>query len=343
MVSGSVLASGRPRLARAQSAEEPIRLDYQSGPGCPDEASFVARIRARTQRAHLVTEGESAREFDVRIAASGRPSGPSGTVTVVNHGHAEGARSVSAGTCEEVADALSLIVALALAPRALAPAAPEPPSSTVPSSAPAPPRSPPSTPSPSGEDLPSPATSDAAVKRGPGPLGHHFFGEVDFVVATGVTPVTLFGGSPSVGWRSTGASLVGLSVRAAFLRIGTGPQAASGAAVRFTWTVGRVDGCGLFWPDRRLRAGGCARIESGLLDGTGEGIVGARTQHAAWVTVGTLARIEWTFVGPLLLDLEAGPTFRTVSGRFTFYPDTTVYQVPIVGLDAEAGLGLHFL
>jgi hypothetical protein len=126
MVSASVLVIGRPGLARAQDAEEAIRLDYQSGPGCPDEASFVARIRARTQRAHLVAEGESAREFDVRIVASGRPAG---TVTVVNHGHAEGARSVNAGTCEEVADALSLIVALALDPRAMAPATPLTPSS----------------------------------------------------------------------------------------------------------------------------------------------------------------------------------------------------------------------
>jgi hypothetical protein len=61
--------------------------------------------------------------------------------------------------------------------------------------------------------------------------------------------------------------------------------------------------------------------------------------------VGALARIEWTFVGPLLLDLEAGPTFRPVLDRvaFSFPPNTTVYQVPFVGLDAEVGLGVHFL
>ena len=48
-------------------------------------------------------------------------------------------------------------------------------------------------------------------------------------------------------------------------------------------------------------------------------------------------------LGALFLDLEAGPTFRPVLGRFRFLPDTIVYQVPVVGLDAEAGLGFHFL
>ena len=376
---GSVFAMGPIGLARAQPAEEPIRLDYQSGPGCPDEASFVTRIRARSQRARLVAEGEPAREFHVRLAGAGRPAG---SVTVVNHGHADGTRRVDAATCDEVADGLSLIVALALDPRAPAaeappvastpagvspvdagapsgpivspaaapsvPAASAPPAPSAPSLPPPPPapsRAPP-TPPPSGAQGPAPAETtahDAAAGRGPGPLGLHLFAGLDFAAATAVAPVDLFGASPYLGWRSTGAALLGLSIRAAFLRIGSGPQTAPGGKATFTWTVGRVDACGLFRPDRPLRAGGCARVESGLLDGSGDDIVAARTQHGAWIAVGALARVEWTFLGPLLLDLEAGPTFRPVYDRFRFLPDTTVYQVPVVGFDAEAGLGVHFL
>jgi hypothetical protein len=386
MLAGSVFAMGRVgRAAEAQDAEEPIRLDYQSGPGCPDEASFVARIRARTRRARLVAEGEPAREFHVRLAGASRPAG---SVTVVNHGHAEGVRRVDAGTCDEVADALSLIIVLALDPRALeaappptassapapaspvgagvpagplvapapapsTPVAPAPPAPSAPPPppppAPAPPAPPP--PPPSGAQGPPPAGTtahDVAVSRGPGPLGLHFFGGADLAVATGVAPGTLLGGSPYLGWRSTAAALVGLSIRAAFLRIGTEPQAASQAAIgstaTFTWTVGRVDACGLVWPDRPLRVGGCARVEAGVLGATGAGIAGGRTQHGPWITAGALARIEWTFLGPLVLDLEAGPTFRPFPDRVAFaFPDRTVYQVPVVGLDAEVGLGVHFL
>jgi hypothetical protein len=107
--------------------------------------------------------------------------------------------------------------------------------------------------------------------------------------------------------------------------------------------VGRVDGCGLLWPARALRLGGCARIEVGVLGGTGDGIIDHQSQFSPWVTGGALARAEWTFLGSLLLDVAAGPMFRLNSDRFFFYRDTTVYQVPAVGLDTEAGLGVHFL
>jgi hypothetical protein len=50
-------------------------------------------------------------------------------------------------------------------------------------------------------------------------------------------------------------------------------------------------------------------------------------------------------VGPLLLDAEVAPIFRVTADHFYFVPnqDTTGYQVPQVGLEASAGLGLHFL
>ena len=188
-------------------------------------------------------------------------------------------------------------------------------------------------------------STGTAVEGVPAPLGLHYFGGVDLVVATGVAPIALVGGSPYVGWRSTGASLVGVTVRAAFLRIGTGARAVQGATgtADFTWTAGRLDACGLLRPDRALRPGACARVESGVLAGTGGKIIGATTQRSAWVTGGALARIECSFLGSLLVTVGAGPTVRLIARRFTFQPDTTVYQVPLFGLEAEAGLGVHFL
>src|SRR5258708_15601464 len=118
--------TGAAARAVAQESAEPIRLVYRASEGCPDEASFVARVRARTARARLAWAGESSRTFTVVVEA-GPP--PSGRVTVDNADQAEGTRRVQADTCSDVADALALVVALATDPRGYAAPAPAPPSS----------------------------------------------------------------------------------------------------------------------------------------------------------------------------------------------------------------------
>ena len=357
-IAAASLTVGRVRVAMGEGAQEPIRLEYRAGSGCPDEASFVARVQERTERGRIAREGEQARTFRVELEDAPHPSG---TVTVVDGARMEGTRTVDAGSCDEVADAMSLIVALALDPHARAPpprpaiAAPSPiagDAATATSLAPGSPAPLPSAapPPPAKKEVDAnveptepPVTPAATVETRPNPLGLHFLGGADAAVATGVAPLTLFGFSPYLGWRSTGAARFGLSVRVAFLRIGTAPLAAPGGTADFTWTVGRVDACGLLRPDWPLRLGGCTRVELGALQGTGHGIAGAQGQVSPWIAAGILARFEWTFLGSLMLDLEAGPAFRLDSARFYFFPGITVYAVAPVGLDAEAGIGVHFL
>ncbi|HLK35581.1 MAG TPA: hypothetical protein VKU41_02435, partial [Polyangiaceae bacterium] len=135
--------------AAAQDDEETIQLGYQASSGCPDQAAFVARVRARTARAALVAPGTGpgdVRAFDVEVAA-GDPA--RGRLTLRGPHHAEGTRRVQAATCDEVVDALALVVALAIDPRApVIPAtpptttAPGPDSSPPPAANPAPPTPP---------------------------------------------------------------------------------------------------------------------------------------------------------------------------------------------------------
>jgi hypothetical protein len=351
-----VVGRTEPAMAKGSDAtdgaEEPVRFDYRAAAGCLDEASFVASVRARTTRARLAHEGERARTFRVRLEAT---TPASGSVTVIDGTRAEGTRTVGANTCADAADALSLIVALAIDPRAMTtPMASASPSSAttaaVASSSEPPPLAPPTpappAPVPSSRPYePEKARETTATEARPSPLERHFFGGVDLAAATGVAPTTLVGGAPYVAWRHTGASPVGLSVRAAFLRIGSGdihPPGGTGTA-DLTWTTGRVDGCGLLRPDRALRFGGCGRVEAGVLSGSGHAIAGATAGSSLWIAGGALARIEWTILGALLLDVEAGPTARVNAERVYFLPSTTVYQVPFVGFDAEGGLGVHFL
>ncbi len=170
-----------------------------------------------------------------------------------------------------------------------------------------------------------------------------FFVGADFVVATGVTPVTLFTGSPVVGWRTTGAALLGASVRAGFLRVGTGTLTTTpGRSADYTWTVGRADACALLWPARALRLGACARVEVGALDVSGKEVNLPRTVHSPWVAAGVLGRGEWSFFGPLSLGLDVGPAFHITANEFYFLSSTDVYTVPVVGIWAEAGVGAYF-
>src|SRR5258706_8835853 len=44
-------------------ATEPIHLEYSAADGCPDQASFEGRVRARTAHARFVTDVGTARTF----------------------------------------------------------------------------------------------------------------------------------------------------------------------------------------------------------------------------------------------------------------------------------------
>jgi hypothetical protein len=364
----ALVAAGTLEIAAADDLGEPIRLEYRAETGCPDEGAFVARVRARTARARLVGPGEHARTFVVELGTGMRPSG---SVTVMNGERSDGTRRLDADTCDEVADALALMVALALDPRALSAPSLAPTSVVAPSidagtapffvpppldatldvSAPTlpppPPLSPPSLP-PQIPDEPR-RTADAKLLLAPSPLGLHFFGGAELAITTGVTASPIWAGSPFLGWRATRASFLGLgpSVRVAFLRADTGTVGVTGGSADFTWTVGRLDACALLWPDRALRLGPCARIEVGVLDVAGKQVDASpgylATERSAWVAGGPLVRLEWSFLGALLFSVGAGPDFHITAHEFTFLPATNAYQVPLVGLDAEAGLGAHFL
>jgi hypothetical protein len=94
---------------------ESVRLDLESSPGCPGSERFEALVRARTRRAVFVRSGPGARSIEVRMHDGPHPSGS----LVLRRGETiEGTRSVSAETCADVAEALALVVTLAIDPEA---------------------------------------------------------------------------------------------------------------------------------------------------------------------------------------------------------------------------------
>jgi len=352
-----------PGLALAQEPIEPIRLTYRASGDCPDAAQFGAGVRARTARVRFAGPQEAARVFDVTVDA-GPPA--TGRVAISQGDQAVGTRSVRGDTCSEVADAIALVVALAVDPRAS-----PTPGSPLPASLPMLPEALPPVPRPDPPVTPISATPRLVARPVPPPgdpahpqdrptsgagtapnhphtagLGasHAAFAGADFVVATGVFPSALLAGAPFAGWRANGSRWLDPSLRVAFLRAGTDPFAIpTGGTATFVITVGRLDACPVAWRHVSVRATACARLEAGALDAAGGSIAAARSSLRPWLAAGLLAHAEWSLAPPFFLDLEGGALFRIVNDRFVFQPDVRIYDVPIVGFGAGAGLGVDLL
>lgn len=341
----------------ADDEAEPIHLEYSAPTGCPDRAAFEAHVRALTAKARFEVARPGVRTFDVRVEA-GAPL--RGTMVVVRGDVVEGRRVVEADRCSDVDDALTLMVALAIDPQAsLTPvsagsaAAPSSiPSAPAPSAAESASAAPPPQPAPPAPAAPQPpprqnapvARDDSRSRLLPTLQPETLSVGVDLAVASGVAPGLLASASPSVEWRSGAKSLLAPALHLAFVRTATGNFDAGGGAASLTWTAGRLDGCGLDWPPvASLHLLGCARVEAGVIDAVGSGIVGAHGSTRGWFAAGPLMRVEWAFLPPLYLDADVAPMLRVTADRFFFLPDSTVYEVPYAGLDASVGIGVHFL
>ena len=158
------------------------------------------------------------------------------------------------------------------------------------------------------------------------------------VAANHVSPL-----SPYAGWRSASDGVFAMGVRVAFLYGTTGSVEAAGGAASFTWVVGRVDGCGLSWPPGPAHLLACVRVEAGTLEGAGTLVPAAQSRTRGWLAAGPLLRAEWMPIGTIFLDADVAAMAHVTHDRFYFPPDSTVYAVPLGGLEAAGGLGVHFL
>ena len=234
---------------------------------------------------------------------------------------------MQADTCSDVVDALALMVALAIDPGAVNPV--------------------PAAPSARAPEVLSAAASAPASSLAPAARSHDdggMLGGVDFAVATDVMPQLVLAGSPYVGWRATGARLFAPSFRLSFILAGSGTLDVTGGTARFTWTVGRLDGCPIAWPRGALRVSECVRLEGGTLEvAGGMGVTAPRSSPRGWAAIGPLARAEWSFLPPVFVDAEAGALVRVTQDRFYFNPGmTTAFEVPALGVTAGVGVGALF-
>jgi hypothetical protein len=94
----------------------PIRIELDAPPDCATAEAFFESVRARTERARPVKEGETGVRVVVKLTRIGPRA--HGELRVIGDRGESDTRRVDGATCTEVVDALSLTVALAVDPTA---------------------------------------------------------------------------------------------------------------------------------------------------------------------------------------------------------------------------------
>jgi hypothetical protein len=337
-LSCSLLASILALLAGPRSSygddagSEAIRIEFEAPAQCSDENAFVSQLRARTQRAHIVTAGEQERRaFHLTITASG--DAYDGRL-LIRSGDRQASREVTGATCDEVLNALALVAALAIDPHAstadIAPA-----SAPGPAPEPAPPPTPPPTPVASEPKPPAPEKTSRE--------------EGTWRVAVGATGGARAGSLPSL--SPDGAVFAALSkdrgafapeIRLAYVQALSQTLAPGAGTVAFDFGTARLEACPVRvrWKDVSVIP--CATLEVGSTSASAAGVENPESTHRGWYAGGAVARVEWEVTKRVVLEASADVLVPFRHDRFYFGPDNlTVYETPSLG--AAASLGVAFV
>jgi hypothetical protein len=315
----------------------PVELGWRAPAECPG-----ADVALRTIDALL--EGHAPAD-DRRIAADVviERGGAGFRASVrVDDGENVGERELESASCEEVADAAALIVAMAVDPRIggappsegeteappVEPIPAPPPASTqageVGSTAATEPVAPPActTAAPAERERPRKRPPLHLVARAAGGVG---YGSVPTVA--GVVMIALALAGPR--WR------VELDVDVWTPRTREAPGG-SGIGVRVLgWTLG-VRGCGSALAGR-LEVPVCAGIRSGALHGSGVGPVASQRRFAPWV-VATIGSGVWGWITPrFALALDVDGIISLTTPAFDLQPSGFTVRTPLGGVRALFG------
>lgn len=317
MIAASILAA---------TLAAPLELGWRAPESCPDVTAARATIDA-------LLDGHApdpARRVTADVVIEADAAGFLARVRIVE-GDAVGEREVVAPTCEEVADASALIVAMAIDPRlggsdAPSPDVPQALDTAVPE---------PVVPTPSGERAARLPTTPRAADDPPAvrPARARLRGLVRASAGVGVGTVPTVTGVVAIGlgvagprWRAELDADVWTPRRRDDVTIG----------VEVTgWSVG-VRGCGSPLA-RRLEIPLCIGARAGAAHGRGVGDLVARRQVAPWLSA-TLGAGLWGWITPrfaLALDVDA--VVALTRPAFVVQPSGFVVRAPPAGVRAVFG------
>ena len=312
-----LLVAASATAARADSpGGHPVRIAWEAPDGCPDEASVTADVQRQV--------GHSLVSADVTaVKASAAQTGAGFSLHVETTG-TEGTRvrDLDGATCEAVARAAALMIAMEIDPDA---------ASGVPPPAPLP--------KPSALEKPKPPPSEPAkpTSKPTTNFRARAAGGVDLGSLPQVAPeislslAFLYGHLRVEGY---GAYLGGPRV-----------LFPNGAGASFALALGGVHACATTWPGR-LEIAGCAGAEAGALFGSSFGVPQPLSGAEPWVAPALTFLGTYRFAGPFGVGLQIDGMVPIFRAPFTLSTapgtTTTLFRPPPVSARAALGLEAGF-
>jgi hypothetical protein len=309
-------------------AESGVELTWSAPDECPGRRRVVAEIERLLGRP---LDAPASKRFDAHAEITPEVSGFSLRVTAEGDG-ATRERALRADTCEELADAAALIIAMAVDPAAVAArshADPEPPAAP-----------PPATP----RAIATPPAAVVASSTRPGsssrPGAERSVRGVTgaFVtLETSALPAVAPGFGLSLGLL---AEPLRVELSGAYFLSQRADLGETGAGGDIALAIGGAHVC-LSLLVRPVDLGPCLGLEAGALLGSGFGVSGARSDLSPWLAPQAGLRVAFAFTSHLGAGLRAGALVPLLRERFLL-GDLELYRPPPVTARVELGIEVRW-
>ncbi len=277
----------------AHAAEQTaVDLSFSGTYGCNDESALQRQVERRSETVHWVTADSGAARFDVHIRAEN--SRFEASVVARKPGAPEFVRSIGASSCQEVIEAVSLIIAITLPSR-------EPPASKTSS---------------------EPALEKPTVLSGIQQRGFHWElgGGTTGVFIIGIAPSPLFGSEffADASTRENGWSpALRLGIR--HVARNAIPISVGDASAGFQMLAAFAAACPVAWlPKESFTLRWCAIGSYGDLQANSSSSSETRSVNHPWASIGSGLRVEAHLLPTLSLELDGAGEVSLFSSRFWF-------------------------
>lgn len=301
--------------ARADQSRVPARLSYAASAQCPSDNAFRHRVSELTPRVVWIASGESSKDFTIRFSVDGR--GARGVLNLRSANAELLVRRLQAASCDELSEAMAIIVALILDPDAkLSP----------------PPREPVPVESTSAETRAAPAPRPRSLRASFSP---------ELFVVGGPTPSPAVGAALGVSVLFLERSPLQLAVRASARASRSEELSTQYGMASFSWRAMSLELCPLGSPSRRIaRVEGCVTFDAGQIVASAGSNPGAEAQRT-WLAPGASLHTGLYPLDFLGLEATGGASLPLIRDRFLLTP-FAIHQPAALAWRAGLALSLQF-
>ena len=328
-----------------------IDLHWMAPAPCPGADGVFARVRQLLGPETAEGSPEKRLIVEGTVVAANARYRLNLTVRKENEGVGE-TRAFESGSCESLAGAAALTVALLVRGDARAAAAalgggkdssdqgasqssPESSGSALPPSKAVPPaNTAPAAPVASPSTATSPTADADPDQAHPAPRAWSAALQVPLLtVDEGVLPSWAYGIGVGVGVRLGRVRLM----LAGALHLPQSDRSISPYVARYQKRTGELSGC-YAWPHGHIEVAPCliAKLENVTATGAGPDVTGG-PGHVSWLAMGVAARVAWALGGWAALFLRPSLTFTTSRPTFAIDGVGPLYEVPVAALGVQMG------